>query len=154
MSTVQRVLVGWGIVPTILLGLLMALVLWVVAWRYCIPRILGIEYRWRSSRLWRDSLIYPGINAVIVLAATAVAGVLFWVPIGYLGYIAGLIVAALVILPVLFGVPGVLVFLKRHLRSLDASKGRAVAAYIVVILATNLAYVALAFGYAALMGII
>ena len=154
MSTVRRVLVGWGIVPTILLGLLMALVLWVVAWRYCMPRMLGIGYRWRSSRLWRDSLIYPGINAVVVLAATAVAGVLFLVSIGSLGYIAGLIVAALVILPVLFGVPGVLVFLKRHLRSLDVSKGRAVTAYIVVILATNLAYAALAFGYAALMGIV
>ncbi len=42
-TTLRRVLVGWGIVPNLLVGLLMALVLWVVAWRYCMPRMLGTE---------------------------------------------------------------------------------------------------------------
>lgn len=153
LTTVRRVLVGWGIVPNLLVGLLMALVLWVVAWRYIIPRMLGTKYRWRGSRLWCDSLIYPGINAVVVLAATTVAGILFLLAslIG-LGFIVGVILAALVILPALFGVPGVVYLLKRHVRSLDVSKSQAVTAYIVVILITNFAYVALAFGYAALIG--
>jgi hypothetical protein len=155
-TTVRQSLLGWGVVPTILLGLLMALVLWVVAWRYCMPRMLGMEYRWRDSKLWRDSLIYPGINAAAMLVAAAIAGVAYFLGslMGMGGFTAGLIVAALVILAALFGVPSILLFLKRHQRSLGISKGRMVTAYIVVVLVANSAYLALAFGYAALLGVI
>jgi hypothetical protein len=153
-TTVRRSLLGWGIVPTLLFGLLMALVLWVVAWRYCMTRMLGMEYHWRSSKLWRDSLIYPGINAAAMLAAIGIVGVSYFLGslIGMVWFMAGLIVAVLVILAALFGVPSILLFLKRHRRSLGVSRSRMVMAYIVVALVTNFAYLALACGYAALMG--
>lgn len=155
-TTVRRSLLGWGIVPPLLFGLLMALVLWVVAWRYCMPRMLGIEYRWRGSKLWRDSLTYLGINAAVMLAAAAIAVVAYFLGsfIGMVGFMAGLIVAALVILAALFGVPSILLFLRRHRRRLGVSRGRAATAYIVVVLVANSAYLALAFGYAALVGAI
>jgi len=155
-TTVRRSLSGWGILPTTLLGLLIALMLWVVAWRYCMHRMLGMEYRWRDSKLWRDSLIYLGINAAGMLVAAAIAGVIFFLAllIGMVGFIAGLIVAALVISAALFGVPSILLFLKRYQRRLGVSKGRAATAYIVVVLVANSAYLALAFGYAAFLGVI
>jgi hypothetical protein len=158
LTTVRRSLRGWGTVPTILLGLLIALLLWVVAWRYCIPRIMGMEYHWRDSRLWHDSLVYLGINAAVMLAAAAVAGGIFFLAyfmgffIGTAGFVAVLIIAAVLILAALFGVPSILLFVRRHRRKLGVSGGRAAAAYIVVVLVANSAYLALAFGYAALVG--
>jgi hypothetical protein len=151
LTTVRRSLRGWGIVPTILLGLLIALLLWVVAWRYFMPRMLGMEYRWRDSRLWQDSLTYLGINAGVVLAvAAAMAGGVY-----LLAHLAGFyIVAALLILVALFGVPSILLFVRRQRHKLGVSGDRAAGAYIVVVLVVNSAYLALAFGYAALMGVI
>jgi hypothetical protein len=159
LTTVRRSLQGWGMVPTILLGLLIALLLWVVAWRYFMPRMLGMEYRWRDSRLWRDSLFYLGINTAVVLAAAAMAGGIFFLAyfmgfffIGMAGFVAFMIIAAIPILAALFGVPSILLFLSRYQRKLGVSSGRLATAYIVVVLVANSAYLALAFGYAALIG--
>ena len=160
LATVRQSLRGWGIVPTILLGLLIALLLWVVAWRYFMPRILGMEYRWRDSRLWQDSLTYLGINAGVVLAVAALAGGAFVLAYfigsltGTAGFVAVLAVAAVLILVALFGVPSILLFVRRQRRELGVSGARAAWAYIVVVLVANSAYLALAFGYAALVGAI
>jgi hypothetical protein len=160
LTTVRQSLQGWGIVPTILLGLLIALLLWVVAWRYFMPRMLGTEYRWRGSRLWSDSLTYLGINAAVVLAVAALAaggfvlGVLVGSFIGAAVFVGGAVVAAVVMVPALFGVPSILLFVRRQRRETGVSRGRAARAYIVVVLVANAAYLALAFGYAALAGAI
>jgi hypothetical protein len=155
LSTVRRSLQGWGIVPTILLGLLIALLLWVMAWRYCIPRMLGTEYRWRGSRLWSDSLTYLGINAgVAVFLGFGALAYVIASSIGTAGFVALQIVAAMLISAALFGLPSILLFVTRQRRELGVSAGRAIAAYIVVVLVANAAYLALAFGYAALAGAI
>jgi hypothetical protein len=158
LTTVRQSLRGWGIVPTILLGLLIALLLWVVAWRYFMPRMLGMEYRWRDSRLWSDSLTYLGINAGVVLALAVLAGGVFLLAyitgfyLGTAGFVAVLVVAAVLILVALFGLPSILLFVRRQRRELGVSRGRAAWAYIVVVLVANFAYLALVFGYAALAG--
>jgi hypothetical protein len=157
LTTVRQSLLGWGIIPPLLFGLLIALLLWVVAWRYFMPRMLGMEYHWRESKLWRDSLVYLGINTAVMLAAAAIAAACFLgfrmgPVIGTVGFMAGLIVAPLVIFLVLFGVPSILFFLSRYQLRLGVSSGRAATAYIVVVLVANSAYLALAFGYAALIG--
>jgi hypothetical protein len=160
LTAVRRSLRDWGIVPTILLGLLIALLLWVVAWRYCMPRMLRMKYHWRDSRLWHDSLIYLGINAAVVLAVAGLAGGAFFLGyftgffVGTAGIVVAWIVAALLIVVALFGVPSILLFVRRHRRELGVSGGRAAAAYIVVVLVANSAYLALALGYAALAGAI
>ncbi|HEX9976588.1 MAG TPA: hypothetical protein VGA82_04990 [Dehalococcoidales bacterium] len=160
LTKVRRSLAGLGTVPTILLELLIALLLWVAAWRYCMPRMLGTEYRWRDSRLWQDSLSYLGINIGVVLAVAALTGGAFLLAyftgffLGTAGFVAGLTVAGLLILVALFGVPSILLFVRRQRRELGVSGGRAAWAYIVVVLAANAAYLALAFGYAALAGVI
>lgn len=164
LTKVRRSLLGWGILPTVLLGLLIALMLWVVAWRYCMPRMLGMEYHWRDSKLWQDSLIYLAINTAVVLAVAALAGGVLLLgyfmgfSIGTAGIVAALIVAvivaALLIAVALFGLPSILLFVTRHRRELSVSGRRAAAAYIVVVLVGNSTYLALVFGYAALIGAI
>ena len=160
LTTVRGSLRGWGIVPTILLGLLVALLLWVVAWRYLMPRMLGTEYRWREARLWSDSLTYLGIHAGVVLAVAALAaggfvlGVLVGSFTGAAVFVAGAVVAAVVMVPALFGVPSIFLFVRKQRRETGVSGGRAARAYIVVVLVANAAYLALAFGYAALAGAI
>jgi hypothetical protein len=160
LTAVRRSLLGWGLLPTILLGFLIALVLWVAVWRYCMPRMLGKEYRWRDSKLWRDSLFYVGINAAGILAAVAIAGGVIYLG-SLIGFLTGtvaivfvLIIAGLVILAALFGVPSILLFVRRYGRNLGISRGRTATAYIVVALVVNSAYLALIFGYSALAGII
>jgi hypothetical protein len=161
LAPVRQSLAGLGTVPTVLLGLLMAILLWVVAWRYIMPRMLGMEYRWRASRLWSESLTYLGINAGVVLAVAALAGGAFVLAyfMGFLigstaGFVALLVVGVILIVVALFGVPSILLFVRRQRRELGVSGGRAAGAYIVVVLAANAAYLALAFGYAALAGAI
>ena len=147
-------------IAAIPLGLLVALLLWVVAWRYFMPRMLGTEYRWREARLWSDSLTYLGINIGVVLAAAALATGVFalayfmGVLIGTAGFVAVAVVAAVLIAAALFGVPSILLFVRRHRRKPGVSGGRAALAYIVVVLVANSSYLALAFGYAALAGAI
>lgn len=162
LTRVRQSLLGWGIVPPLLFGLLMALVLWVVAWRYCMPRMLGTEYRWRNSKLWHDSLIYLGINAAVILAAAAIAaavvfsaGAIAALSVGVEFIIAiAMTIALLVVLAALFGVPSILLFARREGRRLGISGERAATAYIVVVLVANCAYLALGVGYAALVGVI
>jgi hypothetical protein len=155
LTTLRQSLRGWGIAPVILLGLLIALLLWVVAWRYCMPRMLGTEYRWRGSRLWQDSLYYLGLNAVV-----AVVIVLFgWPFLYFMGFFVGTagsvpvgIASVLLIFAALSGLPSILLFVRGQRREPGISGGRAAAAYMAVVLVANSAYLALAFGYVALAG--
>ena len=150
-NAVRRVLAGWGtIVPTGVIGVLLAVALWVVAWRYCMPRLVGMECRWRGSRLWRDSLIYPALNVVILAMAAFIAVMLF--PL--LAWNTALSVTGLVIAGLVMVVPGAVVFIWRHAFDLGVSNGRAFVVYILVALVANATYLALAAGYAALIGII
>jgi hypothetical protein len=161
LTTVRQSLRGWGIVPIIVLGLLIAILLWAVAWRYVMPRILGTEYSWGDSRLWSDSLTYLGINIGVVVAVAAMAGGVFLLSLfmgvyigSTAGYVAALVVVAILIGVAVFGVPSILLFVRRQRREKGVSGGRAAGAYIVVVLVANAAYLALAFGYAALAGAI
>ena len=158
LTTLRRSLRGWGMMATIPLGLLVAILLWVVAWRYIMPRMLGTEYRWREARLWSDSMTYLGINVGVVLAVAALAAGVIVLAFflgsfaGTAGSVAVAVVAGLLIVVGVFGVPSILLFVRRQRRKLGVSGGRAAAAYIVVVLVANSAYLALAFGYAALIG--
>jgi hypothetical protein len=121
--------------------------------------MLGTEYRWRGSRLWEDSLTYLGINAAVAVLSVVVGlpfllAYLMGFFIGIAGSVAVQIAAALLIFGALFGLPSILLFVTTQRRELGVSVGRAAAAYIVVVLAANSAYLALAFGYAALAGTI
>jgi hypothetical protein len=113
LTTVRRSLRGWGMMATIPLGLLIALLLWVVAWRYLLGSMVGTA-----------------------------------------GFVAVAVVAGLLIAVGVFGVPSILIFVRRQRREMGVAGGRAAWAYIVVVLVANAAYLALALGYAAVVGAI
>ncbi len=155
-ASLQRPFLGLGMIPTIVIGWVLALLLWVVVWRYIMPLLLKREYRFSSSKLWLESLVCPGVNTAVLLVAALIAGL--YSLLATLGSGLEMIMTLLLLLLVpvagfaLLGVPGVWLSFRRHLRSSGISGGRAIVAYIVVTLVANVAYVALAIGYASLTG--
>ncbi len=155
LTALRRVLVGWGTVPNLIIGLLLALAMWVTTWRYIMPRMAGAEYSWRSSKLWRDALIHPAINAVLILGVASIVGILFLISGNFwpIWIIALLILIIIVIIPLLIATPGIIFILKKQWKNFNVTEGQAVKAFIVVSLIANVAYLALAFGYTALIGV-
>jgi len=132
------------------ISIVVALVLWLVAWRYTMPRMLGVEYRWLDLKLWRDAfgwaLVYPLTNVVALVAAV----VLYVVTCG-----TGLSVMAIPLLLIAWlGLVSLFFFSRERSRTLGVSKGRAAAAYILVVLLANAVYLPFAVCYAVLVGVL
>jgi len=134
---------------TWLLAIAMALGLWLVAWRYTMPNLLGVSYRWRDWRLYRDalawSLLYPLTNGIAlvtaVLATIATSGL-------------GLFVGIPLLLVTALGAVSILLFIRGFARTPGVSKGRALAAYVLLILLANAGYLLFALGWSALLGVV
>ena len=158
-NVVKGILLRWGILIGLVVGLLMLL----AVWRYSMPRLLGMKYSWRNSKLWRRSLLYPAMNALTICAAMLVALLLISF-LGMLGLLGAewedlfntlLIIIGDVAVGLLFsGVIGSLFFLRRERHSVGVSGGRVAVAYIVVSLIVNGSYLAFAVGYLALAGVL
>jgi len=129
------------------LSFVVALLVWLVAWRYAMPRLLGLEYRWRGLRVYRDAfgwaLLYPLTNGVLL----AVAALLVPITAG-----VSLLVGAPVLFITLLGVVSILLFVRWSSRNLGVSKKRAALAYVIVVSVANAVYLGFAAGYAALVG--
>lgn len=154
---------------TWLMSLVVALGIWVVAWRYTMPRLLGMQYQWLDLKLWRDALgwalLYPLTYPVALIATAVLAYVIVsiaWIAVGVVAQsiVAELmnmmvdlvsVVATLLLLITSLGLVSFL-FSQKRSRTLGVSKGRAAAAYIVVVLLANGAYLLFAVGFAALVG--
>ncbi|MBM3175138.1 MAG: hypothetical protein FJZ93_05345 [Chloroflexi bacterium] len=157
-ASLQKPFLGLGVMATLVIGSVLALLLWVIAWRLCIPPLLKREYRFGSSRLWLESLVCPGINAAILLVVTLVTGLYVLLAALESGFVFIVTLILILLVPIAglatLGVPGVWLSFRRHLRSSGVSAGRTIVAYIVVTTVANTAYAALAIGYAALTGVL
>jgi hypothetical protein len=162
----RQFLGGLGGFPSLLIGLLVAAVFWVAAWRYVMPQMIGARYEWRGWALWGDALSCLGINASIAVISAFMAAVVGVIGLalggsmlGFFGAVPGLLIALLVVIPSLFGVPAIWLYLRRKWRytdwpGKDTSFRRVVAAYIVVALAANVTYLVFIVGYTAMIGIL
>ena len=132
---------------TYVVSLVVALLVWLVAWRYVMPRILGMEYHWLDFRLYRDALgwalLYPLTNGVLL----AVAALLVPVTAG-----ASLLIGAPVLFVTLLGAVSIFFFARWSSRTLGVLKARAAWAYIIVTSIANVMYLVFAIGYTALVG--
>lgn len=150
---------------SLLIGLIVAALLWVAAWRYVIPRVTGYRYSWRHGKLWGDALACYGINTLATLLVLPVAAIAFFILAIAAGgaLILALPVVVVIMLPVVLGLPAIFLYVRRqywHTDWPDAqdTKGphvswrRTVVAYILVAVAANIGYLAFAFGFAALTG--
>ena len=128
----------------LLIGLVLALSLWILSWRYLMPRLLRGSYKGNIKELWRFALIYTGANIVLVIPGVIIY--LFWSFTG-----SSLAFAALWIL---FGGVSVVIFATGHIKRLGENTGLVIRAFVLVTLVSNGAYLVLSLIYATLTGII
>ncbi len=130
-------------------SVLVALALWVVAWKLIMARVLSIELSWDDPRLWREALswalLYPLSNAL----AGALCLALMAVTIGL-----GSVVAIPVMAVVALGGVSLFLFVRRRSKREGLPHGKAALAYVLVAGATNLAYLAYALIVAAALGVL
>jgi len=134
-----------GGIIAFLFGLAVAVVFWILAWRYLMPRLLGEGYKGSISTLRRYALSYIGLNFVLFIPGVIIY--LFW-------SFSADYALAFVILFIVFGGANILFFVSKDLGRLGVSKGLALKAYAKVTLASNGAYLLFAIAYLKLTGVI
>ena len=128
---------------TFLLGLVVSVGIWVLAWKFVMPRLMGV----RTSDIpefWIWCVELPAFNFFLLVPGLILYGI----------WTIGAYSATLWILSILFGGFGALYFLTRILRRLIRYSARATLGFIVTALASNGIYLLLALGYANLVDII
>jgi hypothetical protein len=139
---------------TWLISLLAGLAAWVTSWRVVMPRRLGVPYRWRGGKLYRDALtwavLYPIVNLVALLPG---ALVLFLGGLFDPFYVLMVVAVPLAMLAAL-GLVSASLYARWKAQSLQVTRGRAFGAYMVVVLMANGLYLAFAVGYSAIVGAI
>jgi len=126
----------------LVIGLAVAVLFWILAWYFLVPRLVGKNTP--APRLWRISLTYVAWNLLLFLPG----GVL------YLFFSFGVRAMPLIFVAILFGGASVLIFSIRHLNRLTAVSGKAIRIFAVVTGASGGAYLLFALGYAWLVGAI
>jgi hypothetical protein len=139
---------------TWLIGPLAGLALWVAAWRVVMPRRLGVPYRWRGGKLYRDALTWAALYVIINLVALVLAGLVLLLaglfePLAWLMVVVG----PLVILAAL-GLTNAFFYARWKAEKLQVTRGRAFGAYMLVVLMANALYLVFALGYGAIVGAI
>jgi hypothetical protein len=130
---------------------------WVTAWRVVIPRRLGVPYRWRQWKLYRDALAWAGLYvavnlAILVVVACLLAGV--WPAVLASLCPTGLVVVVIAV-PLIctaLGLVNAYFYARSQAARLQVARGRAFGAYLLVVLMANALYLAFALGYAAIFG--
>ena len=128
-------------------ALIIGLVFWMLAWYFLMPRLLGVKSREGNRLEWYFGLIYPVINGVMVI----VPGIIL-----FLIYSLGLAIPVIIFTLLFFGGISILAFYLIHARhmDIDVGIGKGLRAFIITGLASNGAYLLLAFAFGKLSGII
>ena len=130
-----------------LLAPVVALAVWLAAWRYVMRHFLGVDYQWRDPRFWAEAvawaLLYPLTNGLALVGGLVLAIVSAGV---------GLVVALPLLLVTALGTISIFFFARNRARALGVSRRRAALAYIVVMLLANAIYLPFGAAYLALVG--
>ena len=116
-----------------------------LAWHFLMPRLLGKQSRQDSRLQWYFGLIYPAINAALVIIPGAIL---------YFIFAFGLAIPAFLFTLLVFGGISILAFVLIHARHLNVSTGTALRAFMFTSLISNGAYLLLAFAFTKLSGIL
>lgn len=122
-------------------GLGVAVLFWILAWYFLVPRLVGKD---AARGLWRISLTYIAWNLLLCLPGAIL----------YLFFSFGVHAMPLVFAAILFGGTSVLIFSIRHLDRLATASGKAIRIFATVTGASGGAYLLFALGYAWLVGAI
>jgi len=122
-----------------LIGLLVAVLFWILAWYFLVPRLAGKNVPVKG--LWRISLTYIAWNLLLFLP-----GVIL-----YLFFSNGATWLPLIFMFILFGGVSALIFSIRHLNRLNELTGKGLRIFAAVTATSGGAYLLFAFGYALLV---
>jgi hypothetical protein len=153
---------------TWLIALLVGLGMWLVSWRYVMPRLTGVPYSWRKGKLYGDalkwSLLYPAATIVslilVGLVGIGFAFLLFSVLFRYnyagsefTQIVMGILLAVPLLVAIL-GLANAFFYSLRNAKRLNISRWRAFGAYLLVVLSANVLYVLFAVAYGWLVTLI
>jgi hypothetical protein len=112
-------------------------------------RFAGVSrhQHWHRRHFCRSKAVFVGIIGMFISSGR------------FFGFLPGILIVLLFVAPSLFGVPAIQLYLKKKWRNTDwpgtkVSWRRTVAAYILVAVSSNFAYLVLALGYASLANIL
>ena len=120
----------------LIIGILVAILFWILAWYFLAPRLVGKNKRIRG--LWQMSLPYLGLNLVLFIPG----GILL------LFFYFGVRIIPLVLLVLLFGFASIRVFIPSHRDRLKEVSGKAFKIFFAITAASGVAYLLFAVGYA------
>jgi hypothetical protein len=126
---------GYSIIFALIIGVLV----WVLAWRFLMPRFLGVAYGQQSRLRWPYALIYVAINFIFII---------FPGSIFYLFFLVGMTLPALLGAFLIGGGVSIGLFSVIHGRHLGVSEGKAIRAFIFTSLSGSAAYLVLAVAFA------
>ena len=141
---------------TWVISLFVGLGVWLVVWRYAMPRLVGVKYRWQSARLYCDAIgwafLYPisnGIIALIISAYIYVFSYLFDIFV-LTESIINFLFMVIMLISLLGGI-NILFFARWGFRNLDIPKAQAVKAYLCQAFIANVIYLFFVVFYSALV---
>ena len=120
----------------LIIGMLVAILFWILAWYFLAPRLVGKNKHIRG--LWQMSLPYIGLNLVLFIPG----GILL------LYFYFGAKIISLVLLVLLFGFASIRIFIPSHRDRLKEVFGNAFKIFFVITAASGGAYLLFAVGYA------
>jgi hypothetical protein len=127
-----------------LIAFILAILVWVLAWQYILPLFLKKDPDYSKIK-WYEALLYPAINLVFIIVPGAVL---------YLLFLLGLTVPALAAQFLVSAGVCTGFFMLVHRDRLGVPRGKAFLAFILTSLVSSAVYLALAAGFAYLVGAI
>jgi len=128
-----------GMIPSLITGIVLALILWLLAWYFLARRMLGEEI---SKNFWSIPLIYMGWNLLLFIPGAIL----------YVLFILGGREPALLLLLLIFGAISAIIYKFVYLPRTGVSFRKAIGTFVAVTFASNGAYLLFVIGYAWLLG--
>ncbi|HEX7474720.1 MAG TPA: hypothetical protein VF318_02050, partial [Dehalococcoidales bacterium] len=142
-SNFQRSISENAVLIAFFFALIVGLAVWLLSWHFLLPRFLGNRGGGRSQ--WYFALIYPAINAVLMLFPGSLL---------YLFFLLGLTLPSLIVLFFIMAGASIGFFEIIHGKYLGVSRGVATRAFVFVSLVSSGAYLILSFAFAKVIGIL
>ena len=145
-SSIDRFFTGLqkGRSPGLIIMYIIALGLWLLAWRYLGPRLLPDSYQGNPKKFWKVALFYTGVNVILMIPGVILYAMWLWTGIS----------VTLAFLFILFGGVSLIVFAASRVKQLGLTFKQAIKAYSIVTLVSNGAYLILALAYIKITGVI
>ena len=141
-------------VGTFFVSIIAALVIWMLVWRYTIPRLVGKDM-WAITDVWSDSLHYPFLSFVLllgILIGGAILSAILYAIWNQLFLYLAVPIIILGSLALLIGLPA-RHFIKDYSKYSHLTKSKLLKHYLWMVLLANAGYLVFCIAWAGLNGL-